>query len=60
VDGLAYAISLSLTVGAEMLVAALALVLATEYRRAASVAIAPLPSSAVMSEERSETSSLAA
>jgi EmrB/QacA subfamily drug resistance transporter len=57
---LAHSISTALTVGAGMVVAALAVVLATGYRRAASAAIAPLPSSAVMPEERSETSSLAA
>lgn len=60
VDGLAHAISISLTAGSGMLVAALAIVLATGYRRAPSAAIASLPSSAVMPEERSETSSLAA
>jgi EmrB/QacA subfamily drug resistance transporter len=57
---LAHSISTALTVGAGMVVAALAVVLATGYRRAASAAITPIPSSAVMPEERSETSSLAA
>jgi len=60
VNGLAHAISASLTVGAGMLAAALAVVVATGYRRRASASIASLPSSAVMPEERSETSSLAA
>jgi EmrB/QacA subfamily drug resistance transporter len=60
VNGLAHAISASLTVGAGMLAAALAVVVATGYRRRASASIASLPSSAVMPEERSGTSSLAA
>lgn len=59
-DGLAHAFSTSLTVGAGMLAAALAIVVATGYRRHASASIASLPSSAATPAERSETSSLAA
>jgi EmrB/QacA subfamily drug resistance transporter len=60
VNGLAHAISTSITVGAGMVAAALAIVIATGYRRRASAVIASLPSSAAMPAERSETSSLAA
>jgi Major Facilitator Superfamily len=62
VNGVAHAISASLTVGAAMLLLALLVIAGTSvrYRRPASAQIAALPSSAAMPEERSATSSLAA